>query len=190
MYRILGEHNKMSPRWENEFYQWDSDRKLVVLDASVEEVHFTNRTMENALVKTVYKDEETGYRLVDVPNILFQSYKAILVYGYDKDSKCTTGCTVFKVNKRKKPDDYVYTETEVFKYSELEERVTQLEEKEVEVDLSEYYTKNETEEFVKQTVAEGESKPAIIDVVELPETNIDENNLYRLLTGTMLSNFS
>lgn len=148
MYRILDEHNKMSPRWENEFYQWDSDRKLVVLDASVEEVHFTNRTMENALVKTVYKDEETGYRLVDVPNILFQSYKAILVYGYDKDSKCTTGCTVFKVNKRKKPDDYVYTETEVFKYSELEERITQLEEREVEVDLSEYYTKDETEDYV------------------------------------------
>ena len=148
MYRILDEHNKMSPRWENEFYQWDSDRKLVVLDASVEEVHFTNRAMENALVKTVYKDEETGYRLVDVPNILFQSYKAILVYGYDKDSKCTTGCTAFKVNKRKKPDDYVYTETEVFKYSELEERITQLEEREVEVDLSEYYTKDETEDYV------------------------------------------
>ena len=36
------------------FYQWDSDRKLIVEDASITEVHFSNRTDDYSLVCETY----------------------------------------------------------------------------------------------------------------------------------------
>lgn len=93
------------------FYQWDLDRKLIVEDASINQVHFCNKTEDCSLVVEV-KDG-----LADVPNELLQSDWNIKVYAYD--SKFTKHCATFKVNKRSKPADYIYTPTEIITCEKL-----------------------------------------------------------------------
>ena len=100
-----------------EFYQWDLNRKLIIDDATVTEVHFCNKTSDCSLVVAV---QDGG--IVDVPNILLQTDWTINVYLYCGDCY-TKEHTTFKVNKRSKPDDYVYTETEVKRWEALEQRV-------------------------------------------------------------------
>ena len=67
----------------SQFYQWDLDRRLIVEDSSITQVHFCNRTDDCSLVCEVF--EEDGVRLVNVPNILLQNNWRINVYAYDKD---------------------------------------------------------------------------------------------------------
>ena len=118
-----------------EFYQWDVDRKLIISDTTVDEVHFCNRTDDCSLVVKVY--ELDGQRVADVPNILLQTDWPVRVYAYCGGSY-TKQMATYKVRSRTKPADYVYTETEVLNYSTLLERIEELEEKEVEVDLTDY----------------------------------------------------
>lgn len=102
------------------FFQWDLDQRLIVLDESVKEVHFCNKIGENSLVVEVY--EHNGYRVVDVPNILLQT--AYPVRAFEHCGNCYTKKEyVFKVHPRSKPIDYVYTETEVKRWEDLEQRV-------------------------------------------------------------------
>lgn len=107
----------------NEFYQWDIDRQLIIEDAAIDEVHFCNRLSNCSLVCGVY--EKDGLRLVNVPNILLQSSREIRAYAY-------CGCYTriekrFKVNARSKPEDYIYTETEIKSYADLEQRIDEIE---------------------------------------------------------------
>lgn len=100
------------------FYQWDLNRKLIIEDASVKEVHFCNRTDNCSLVCKPYL--ENGQYLVDVPNILLQTAWKIRVYayvGYTKHEEC------FEVIARTKPADYIYTETEILTWEELEKKL-------------------------------------------------------------------
>lgn len=105
------------------FYQWDLDRKLVVADETINQVHFCNRTDECSLVCDVYY--EKGQRVVNVPNVLLQTDWRINVYGYDVNY--TKHSAVFEVVRRSKPADYVYTETEIKNYDDLAERIDQIE---------------------------------------------------------------
>ena len=128
-----------------QFYQWDLDRKLIVQDSSITQVHFCNRTDDCSLVCEVYEQE--GKRLVNVPNILLQTDWRIRAYGYD--SNYTKYCNTFDVAPRSKPADYVYTETEVFTYNSLLERVEALEEAGgASVDLTGYATKKYVDEAI------------------------------------------
>lgn len=106
------------------FYQWDLDQQLVVADSTIPEVHFCNRTDECSLVCETYVVD--GLTLVNVPNILLQEDWDINVYAYD--GKATKHSSRFEVKRKTKPSDYVYTETEIKNYDELEERVRQIEE--------------------------------------------------------------
>ena len=135
------------------FYQWDIDRKLIIDDAEISEVHFCNRTDDCSLVVATY--EQDGLTLVNVPNILLQQDWRINVYAYDKNY--TKHSEQFNVIKRSKPDSYVYTETEILNYNSLLERIEEtennigqavvdyLEKNPIEVDLSNYYEKEETD---------------------------------------------
>lgn len=105
------------------FYQWDLDRKLIVYDDSIKEVHFCNRTDDCSLVCEVYKEGELS--IVNVPNVLLQDNWRINVYAYDE--KYTKHSSRFEVKSRSKPADYVYTETEVKSYEALETRIDQIE---------------------------------------------------------------
>lgn len=106
------------------FYQWDSNIKLIVEDAAITEVHFCNRTDECSLICETYK--ENGLTLVNVPNILLQSDWKIHCYAFGDDKTKYEKC--FEVKARTKPADYVYTETEIKRYEDLEERIEELDE--------------------------------------------------------------
>jgi hypothetical protein len=139
------------------FYQWDLDRKLIVEDKDITQVHFCNRTDECSLVCETYTED--GLNLVNVPNVLLQDDWRINVYAYDVNY--TKHSDVFNVIRRSKPDSYVYTETETLNFNTLLNRVNEvdaniaqnvenyLKENPVEVDLTGYAT----ETYVNEAVA-------------------------------------
>lgn len=107
-----------------QFSQWDIDVMITSTDFKVgDEVHITNSRLPNAM--TVLVHEYKGKAVIDVPNILLQTTYPIIVFRYIKDDK--SGYTIdkqeFVVNQRQKPDDYVYTETEVKSWENLAEDV-------------------------------------------------------------------
>ena len=108
---------------KTDFYQWDLDQKLIVTDPDVNEVHFCNQTEECALVCEVYTEVEN--RLVNVPNILLQTCWPITAYAHSDGA--TKGSQTFEVKARSKPADYVYTETEIKNWSDLDARLKVLE---------------------------------------------------------------
>ena len=122
------------------FYQWDLDRKLIVEDGGITQVHFCNRTDECSLVCEVYDDN--GLRLVDVPNVLLQDIWRINVYGYDVNY--TKHSARFDVYPRSKPDNYVYTETETLNYNTLLGRIDEVDENMVRA-IEEYLEANPPE---------------------------------------------
>ena len=98
-----------------ELFQWDVDIRVIVSDPTIDEVHFSNKTDDRALVVKVY--ELDGLRVANIPNILLQESWPIRAYahcdGYTKDE------TIFNVVARNRPSDYVYTETEVITFNQL-----------------------------------------------------------------------
>lgn len=157
------------------FYQWDLDRKLIVNDASVTQVHFCNRTDDCSLVCEVY--EEDGLYLVNVPNVLLQNDWRINVYAYDHNY--TKHSVAYDVRRRSKPDSYVYTETETLNFNTLLNRVNEvdaniaqnvenyLKENPVEVDLTGYAT----ETYVDDAIAN-------IDIPDIEVPDVDLSNYY------------
>lgn len=145
-----------------ELFQWDINRQIIVSDASIDAVHFSNRTDNFSLVVEV--KEENGLRVADIPNILLQESWDINVYGYC-NGYYTKQAARIKVNPRTKPESYVYTETEVLNYNTVMEKIDRVEnnigeavndyliKNPVVVDLSNYYTKSQVD--------------AAIDAVEL-----------------------
>lgn len=127
MFKILDGRDK--------FYQWDIDRKLIVEDASISEVHFSNRTDDYALVVKTYI--ENGITLANVPNILLQTDWRIHVYAVD--GNYTKHEKSYEVIARTKPSDYVYTETEIINWQYIK---TQLDSK---ADAADVYTKTEVD---------------------------------------------
>ena len=135
------------------FVQWDLNRKIFVEDESITQVHFANLSNQNALVT------EVKNHLADVPNVLLQDYGTILIYGCD--GNYTKYSEAYRVLRREKPDNYVYTETEVLNYNNLLGRLDNLEgnidkiiadylrENPPQVDLNGYATK----EYVDNAIA-------------------------------------
>ena len=110
------------------FRQWDLNQKLVCegVEAGTQ-VHFASPDSETALVVKSY--ELDGKTVADVPNILLQAAIPLYAYVYiqESDEKYTKHRAIFGVDERPKPEDYIYTETEVLSYSELDKRITSLE---------------------------------------------------------------
>lgn len=101
------------------FYQWDIDRQISVSDPTIIEVHFCNRTEAYSLVVEV-KDG-----IANVPNKVLQNGYPVRVFGYD--GKATLHEATFEVKARTKPIDYIYTETEIKHYADLEARLDEIE---------------------------------------------------------------
>ena len=149
-------------------WQWDINRKVIVNDPSIKQVHFSNNVNPVAYVVEV-KDG-----LADIPNILLQDIFNITCYGYiDEYTKVEQ---TFTVTPRNKPSDYVYTETEVIRLEAIEQRINKLEngipdaiEEYLQsnpptVDLSNYYNKAQTDSAIETAVGN-------IDIPEIP-TNV------------------
>lgn len=101
----------------DKFYQWDVGQRLIV-DDTIIAVHYDNGTGD-ALVCGVYEYE--GQYVADVPNIMLQTVWAIKCYAYC--GECVRAEKVYEVEKRSRPDDYIYTETETLRYSSLLEMI-------------------------------------------------------------------
>ena len=97
------------------FYQWDINRKIIINDETIKEVHFCNRQGECSLVV------EVNDGVANVPNIMLQTNNCINVYAYDGEA--TRHSKTFLVKARSKPEDYVYTETEIKNYDTLKKYV-------------------------------------------------------------------
>ena len=110
------------------FWQWDTGQKLVVDNRNCGEVHFDNGTTENALVVQITSNQD-GDRVAEVPNILLQTAKPLKAYLFQEteNGAMTSTLYTFQVIPRAKPEDYVYTETEVLNYSSLVRRIDQIE---------------------------------------------------------------
>lgn len=150
------------------FYQWDTDRKLIVNDASITQVHFCNKTDECSLVCATYA--ENGLTVADVPNILLQDNWAINVYAYDKNY--TKFSARFEVEKRTKPADYVYTETEVLNYENLMARLDDIEGSIGET-VEEYLVANPPEVNLDGYATKDYVDEAV-GAIEIPETDLSD----------------
>ena len=107
-----------------ELWQWDTGRTLAV-DADCQQVHFSNKVFG----RSIDVDVIDGVSII--PDILLQTDKDLNAWafvgtaenGYTKISK------TFKVNRRNKPADYVFTPPDQTSLEEIKERIDALEEK-------------------------------------------------------------
>ena len=106
-----------------EIWQWDTGRTLAV-DADCSQVHFSNKVFGRSI------DVDVVAGAAIIPDILLQTDKDLNVWafvgtsenGYTKISK------TFKVNRRNKPADYVFTPPDQTTLSELVDRLDKIEE--------------------------------------------------------------
>ena len=107
----------------SELWQWDTGRTLAV-DADCSQVHFSNKVFGRSI------DVYVADGVAIIPDILLQTDKDLNVWafvgnaenGYTKISK------TFKVNRRNKPADYVFTPVEQTTLAELSGRLDRIEE--------------------------------------------------------------
>lgn len=98
----------------SELWQWDTGRTLAV-DADCSQVHFSNKVFGRSI------DVDVNDGVAIIPDILLQTDKDLSVWafvgtsenGYTKISK------TFKVNRRNKPADYVFTTVEQTTIAEI-----------------------------------------------------------------------
>lgn len=106
----------------SELWQWDTGRKLTV-DVDCSQVHFSNKVFGRSVDVNVVDGVAT------IPDILLQTDRDLIAWafvgrvenGYTKISK------VFKVNRRNRPADYVFTPPEQTTLGEVLERIENLE---------------------------------------------------------------
>lgn len=106
----------------DELWQWDTGRTLIV-DADCSQVHFSNKVFGRSI------DVDVSYGVAIIPDILLQTDKDLIVWafvgtaenGYTKISK------TFKVNRRNKPSDYVFTPPDQTSIEEIKEKIDYLE---------------------------------------------------------------
>ena len=106
----------------SELWQWDTGRKLTV-DADCSQVHFSNKIFGRSI------DVDVVDGVAIIPDILLQTDKDLNVWafvgtaenGYTKISK------TFKVNRRNKPADYVFTPPDQTSLEEIKEKIDYLE---------------------------------------------------------------
>lgn len=106
---------------QDRLWQWDTDLYIEV--ESLCEVHFAAVGSSEALI--VESKMADGRYMAAIPNILLQECRDFFVFIMNGND--TLESKRVSVIARPKPDDYVYTETEIKDYEELEERISALE---------------------------------------------------------------
>ena len=111
---------KIIPDKEGRLTQWDLNRKVIVTGyEGGAEVHFASPGDDHGAYVVKLIDGQA-----EIPNILLTMAGTINVYVYPADR--TVFATALWVMAREKPDDYVYTETEVLSYKTLDEKIGDL----------------------------------------------------------------
>ena len=104
------------------FWQWDRKQKLIVLDESITQVHFSNRNMTHSVKRDVYIDKN-GLRVCNVPDDLLKIPRNLVAYAYADGA--TVKSVKFAVVKRPMPSDYISDQSE--ELYEVERRLELLE---------------------------------------------------------------
>ena len=109
------------------FYQWDLDQRLM-LEECPSGIEVQYASVSDGTDRTFVADpyELDGCTYADVPNILLQHAGNINVYVCDVAGH-TLYAKLIRVLPKEKPDDYVYTETEVKNYETLAARIDEIE---------------------------------------------------------------
>ena len=150
------------------FWQWDTGQKLIVLDDTVTEVHFSNRNMEHSKRKQVYTNKD-GLRVVNIPDLLLQLPKNLIAYAYVRDEN-GAGKTVksvkFAVIQRPIPVDYVCGQDDVI--DDITTRLELLEVliKDVEAGNQEFIKFEDMVEAAKWAVSEGNPGDIVVIKIE------------------------
>lgn len=148
----------------SELWQWDTGRKLNV-DADCTQVHFSNKVFGRSI------DVDVVDGLAIIPDILLQTDKDLTAWafvgnaenGYTKISK------VFKVNKRNKPADYVFTATDQTTLGDILDRIEDLENR-PSGDVSKEDIQNAVSDyFDKNPVSVDEKDPTVPEWAKQPE---------------------
>lgn len=113
-------------------WQWDTGRKvLITLDVGhkVDTVQFYNGIGDSAR-KGVIEREDDGSLIAHIPNVLLQYENNLTVYlmSVDEDGQKTQEQITLTVNKRAKPEDYVFTDNEIITYRIYNDRLMDVEE--------------------------------------------------------------
>jgi hypothetical protein len=95
----------------NYFLQWDTEQKLIVLDPTIKEVHFSNHDMKHAITKDVIVDKD-GVRVCPIPDALLMLPKNLIASANvtDEDGVQRFRSVKFGVRPRQIPSDYIVTE--------------------------------------------------------------------------------
>ena len=104
------------------FWQWDRKQKLIVLDESITQVHFSYRNMTHSVKRDVYIDKN-GLRVCNVPDDLLKIPRNLVAYAYADGA--TVKSVKFAVVKRPMPSDYISDQSE--ELYEVERRLELLE---------------------------------------------------------------
>lgn len=100
-----------------QLYQWDSNVKLIVEDDRINQVQFSQRFSHTAACVKVENGE------CFIPNEFLQSYYDIFAYAciVDNDGQVCEFSEMFTVFARPKPDNYIYTPTEIITFKRIED---------------------------------------------------------------------
>lgn len=128
----------------SELWQWDTGRTLAI-DADCSQVHFSNKVFGRSI------DVDVVGGTAIIPDVLLQTDKDLNVWafvgtaenGYTKISK------TFKVNRRNKPADYVFTPPDQTTLAELVGRLDRIEESQDPDAI-----KNAVDDYLKQNPVE------------------------------------
>jgi hypothetical protein len=142
------------------FWQWDRKQKLIVLDETVTQVHFSNRNMTHSVKRDVYTDKN-GLRVCNVPDDLLKIPRNLVAYAYADGA--TVKSVKFAVVRRPMPSDYVSDQSE--ELYEIERRLELLEIMLKDIELGNQEMKKfETVEDASQWARENEKSGVIVVV--------------------------
>lgn len=117
---------RIKPDKNGRLTQWDLNRKAMISgipDATGFEVHFESKEDEHGayVLPLVLKE---GEMYAEIPNILLTFAGVIRMFIFDGNKVVYNWqCPVLG---REKPDDYVYTETEVLRFEKLEDEIRKI----------------------------------------------------------------
>ena len=126
-------------------YQWEVGRQIRVTPSPgvrITAVQFAKLGDNEAL--SVAPSEPSGVIIADIPNILLQDNRSLVVYITDMSEDRIEAFTdkTFTIIGRPKPSDYVCTETEVISYAYLDKRLNNLEGEGLANAVAEYLKEN------------------------------------------------
>ena len=106
----------------DELWQWDTGRTLIV-DPDCSQVHFRKNVFDRSI------DVDVVNGVAVIPDVLLQTDKDLIVWAFSgtAENGYTKIRKTFKVNRRNKPADYVFTPPEQTTLEQIQEKIDYLE---------------------------------------------------------------